>query len=58
METTKISVLSYGKTASVEFNHSDTTIDEMMESYIDILVTIGWAKETVNDWIVEYANGI
>lgn len=54
MRKLKISVGDY----SVEIPRDETSIDETFDAIISCLELYGWHKETIKDWISEYAQEI
>ena len=41
----------YGITVSIEIDHSDTSIDEVMDGFLTIVKGLGYLDSTVNEWI-------
>ena len=41
----------YGTTVSIELDHSDTSIDEVMDGFLTIVKGLGYLDSTVNEWI-------
>lgn len=45
----KITIESYGKKYSTEVEHDDVTITECIDYMVNLLVCVGFAKETIID---------
>jgi hypothetical protein len=41
----------YGTTITIELDHSDTSIDEVMDGFLTIVKGLGYLDSTVNQWI-------
>jgi hypothetical protein len=41
----------YGTTVTIELDHSDTSIDEVMDGFLTIVKGLGYLDTTVNQWI-------
>ena len=54
MEKTKITIGDY----SVEIPKNGTNINETMDAIILCLELSGWHRNTIQEWIIEYAEGL
>lgn len=43
----------YGKRVSIEIDHSDLDIDELMDAFKGITMALGFSEESWNQWISE-----
>jgi hypothetical protein len=41
----------YGTTVTIELDHSDTSIDEVMDGFLTIVKGLGYLDTTINQWI-------
>jgi hypothetical protein len=41
----------YGTTITIELDHSDTSIDEVMDGFLTIVKGLGYLDTTINQWI-------
>jgi hypothetical protein len=48
----------YGTTVTIEIDHSDTSIDEVMDGMLTIVKGLGYLDTTVNEWIKEKAKDV
>jgi len=48
----------YGTTVTIELNHSDTSIDEVMDGMLTIVKGLGYLDTTVNEWIKDKCKDI
>lgn len=48
----------YGTTVTIELDHSDTSIDEVMDGMLTIVKGLGYLDTTVNDWIKQKVKDI
>jgi hypothetical protein len=48
----------YGTTVTIELDHSDTSIDEVMDGMLTIVKGLGYLDTTVNEWIKEKAKDV
>ncbi len=48
----------YGTTVTIELDHSDTSIDEVMDGMLTIVKGLGYLDTTVNEWIKDKAKDI
>ena len=55
MKTTKITYECNGKKISVEIDHEDVTIDEVLDAFVSMLYGSVFHKETVDSGIIELA---
>ena len=56
IKPTIITAQQYGTKVSVELNHSDTDIDELMEAFHTLIVGLGYDDSTWKNWIVDRAD--
>ena len=49
-EPFKISIEHYGEKMSIEVDNSDVTLEKAVTMFRDILVGIGYNKESINDY--------
>jgi hypothetical protein len=50
-QPTIITAKQYGKTITIELDHSDTTIDEVFDGFLTILNGLGYLPSTINDYL-------
>jgi hypothetical protein len=50
-QPTILSGKQYGTTVTIELDHSDTSIDEVMDGFLTIVKGLGYLDTTVNQWI-------
>jgi hypothetical protein len=55
VKPTIITAQQYGTKVSVELNHSDTNIDELMDAFHTLVVGLGYHESGWKDWIIERA---
>ena len=48
----------YGTTVTIEIDHSDTSIDEVMDGMLTIVKGLGYLDTTVNEWIKDKAKDV
>lgn len=48
----------YGTTITIELDHSDTSIDEVMDGFLTIVKGLGYLDSTINEWIKEKAKDV
>jgi hypothetical protein len=48
----------YGTTITIELDHSDTSIDEVMDGMLTIVKGLGYLDTTVNEWIKDKAKDV
>jgi hypothetical protein len=48
----------YGTTITIELDHSDTSIDEVMDGMLTIVMGLGYLDTTVNEWIKDKCKDI
>lgn len=48
----------YGTTITIELDHSDTSIDEVMDGFLTIVKGLGYLDFTINEWIKDKAKDI
>lgn len=48
----------YGTTITIELDHSDTSIDEVMDGFLTIAKGLGYLDTTINEWIKDKAKDI
>lgn len=48
----------YGTTITIELDHSDTSIDEVMDGFLTIVKGLGYLDSTINEWIKEKSKDI
>jgi hypothetical protein len=48
----------YGTTVTIELDHSDTSIDEVMDGMLTIVKGLGYLDTTINEWIKEKGKDI
>jgi hypothetical protein len=46
----------YGIKVSVELDHSDTELDELMDAFETIAIGLGYHKDSLKNWILERAS--
>lgn len=57
-QPTLLSGKQYGTTVTIELDHSDTSIDEVMDGLLTIVRGLGYLDTTINGWIKEKAKDI
>ena len=53
---TIITAQQYGTKVSVELDHSDTSLDELMDAFQTLIVGLGYHNDTWKEWILDRAN--
>ena len=53
---TIITAQQYGTKVSVELDHSDTSLDELMDAFQTLVVGLGYHKDAWKEWILDRAN--
>ena len=48
----------YGTTITIELDHSDTSIDEVMDGFLTIAKGLGYLETTINEWIKDKSKDI
>lgn len=48
----------YGTTVTIELDHSDTSIDEVMGGFLTIAKGLGYLDSTINEWIKDKAKEV
>ena len=48
----------YGTTITIELDHSDTSIDEVMDGFLTIVKGLGYLDTTINEWIKDKSKDI
>lgn len=48
----------YGTTVTIELDHSDTSIDEVMDGFLTIVKGLGYLDTTINEWIKDKSKDI
>jgi len=48
----------YGTTVTIELDHSDTSIDEVMDGMLTIVKGLGYLDSTINEWIKDKAKDV
>jgi ribosomal protein L12E/L44/L45/RPP1/RPP2 len=56
IKPTIITAQQYGTKVSVELNHSDTDIDELMDAFHTLIVGLGYHDSTWKNWILDRAD--
>ncbi len=56
VKPTIITAQQYGTKVSVELNHSDTDIDELMDAFHTLVVGLGYHESAWKQWIVDRAD--
>jgi len=56
VKPTIITAQQYGTKVSVELNHSDTDIDELMDAFHTLVVGLGYHDSAWEQWIVDRAD--
>jgi hypothetical protein len=57
-QPTILSGKQYGTTITIELDHSDTSIDEVMDGFLTIAKGLGYLDSTINEWIKDKSNDI
>lgn len=50
---TKLSLTIHGYTISIDFDHSDLTLDEIFQAFKTALVGATWSEEQIEEYIIE-----
>jgi hypothetical protein len=53
---TIITAQQYGTKVSVELDHSDTSLDELMDAFETLIIGLGYHNDTWKEWILDRAN--
>jgi hypothetical protein len=53
---TIITAQQYGTKISVEIDHSDTSLDELMDAFEALIVGLGYHNDAWKEWILDRAN--
>jgi hypothetical protein len=53
---TIITAQQYGTKVSVELEHSDTSLDELMDAFETLIVGLGYHNDAWKEWILDRAN--
>jgi hypothetical protein len=56
VKPTIITAQQYGTKVSVELNHSDTDIDELMDAFHTLIIGLGYHDSAWKEWIVDRAD--
>ena len=48
----------YGTTITIEIDHSDTSIDEVMDGFLTMVKGLGYLDSTINQWIKDKSTDI
>jgi len=48
----------YGTTITIELDHSDTSIDEVMDGMLTIVKGLGYLDTTINEWVKQKAKDV
>jgi hypothetical protein len=56
IKPTIITAQQYGTKISVELNHSDTELDELMDAFQTIVIGLGYHDSSWKNWIVDRAD--
>jgi len=56
VKPTIITAQQYGTKVSVELDHSDTDIDELMDAFHTLIIGLGYHQSAWKDWIVDRAD--
>jgi hypothetical protein len=57
-QPTILSGKQYGTTVTIELDHSDTSIDEVMDGFLTIVKGLGYLDGTINEWIKDKSKDI
>ncbi len=57
-QPTILSGKQYGTTITIELDHSDTSIDEVMDGFLTIVKGLGYLDSTINEWIKDKAKDV
>jgi hypothetical protein len=53
---TIITAQQYGTKVSVELDHSDTSLDELMDAFETLIIGLGYHNDAWKEWILDRAN--
>jgi hypothetical protein len=56
LKPTLITAQQYGTKVSVEIDHSDTDIDELMDAFHTLIIGLGYHDSAWKDWVVDRAD--
>jgi hypothetical protein len=55
-EPNKITIENHGQKFTAEFNHFDTTVEEVLDAFIGLMVAAGYYLDSIEEYIKERAN--
>lgn len=47
---------TYGTKTTVEIDHSDLDLDEVMNAFETLIIGMGYSKDSLKDWVIEKAS--
>jgi hypothetical protein len=56
LKPTLITAQQYGTKVSVEIDHSDTDIDELMDAFYTLVIGLGYHDSAWKEWVVDRAD--
>jgi hypothetical protein len=56
MKPTIITAQQYGTKISVEVDHSDLNLDEVMDSFQTLIIGLGYHENSFKNWVIDRAN--
>ena len=55
-KASKFTAENYGTKISVEIDHSDLTLDEVMDAFETLIIGMGYHENSFKNWVIERAN--
>jgi hypothetical protein len=55
-KASKFTAEQYGTKVSVEVDHSDLSLDEVMDAFQTLIIGMGYHKNSFKNWVIERAN--
>jgi hypothetical protein len=52
----KISIENHGSKFTVEFDHFDTTVEEILDSFIGLMLAAGYHPNSIEEYLKERTN--
>ena len=56
IKPTIITAQQYGTKVSVEIDHSDTNLDELMDAFQTLIVGLGYSDTSLKSWVLDRAD--
>ena len=55
-KASKFTAENYGTKISVEIDHSDLTLDEVMDTFETLIIGMGYSADSLKNWIIDKAD--